>query len=158
MRTKHQAEHRTKGPAGYGVRGGGRRRAGRRRVMALSAAALLLSGLALGARTHAADKEAPTGGDAPAGTAGKGARAGKDVYVASCRTSVEGSRVTAYCHNPNPGADRVQLHVECARWWDIDSDSAPVEVGPTAYAELTQRCWKEVDEAWISHRPVPDRR
>ncbi|MGA4861030.1 hypothetical protein ACPB9J_00115 [Streptomyces lavendulocolor] len=132
--------------------------------MALSAAALLLSGLALGARTHAADKEAPTGKDAPtredapAGTAGKGATAGKDVYVASCRTSVEGSRVTAYCHNPNPGADRVQLHVECARWWDIDSDSAPVEVGPTAYAELTQRCWKEVDEAWISHRPVPDRR
>ncbi|QGV82865.1 hypothetical protein EIZ62_26030 [Streptomyces ficellus] len=105
--------------------------------MALAAGAGLLSPFALGAQTHAAER---------------------DVYVASCRTEVEGSRVTAHCHNPNPGTDRVQLHVECARWWDVDSDSEPVEVGPTAYAELTQRCWKEVGDAWISHQPVSDRR
>ncbi|MDN3297817.1 hypothetical protein QWM81_28015 [Streptomyces ficellus] len=80
----------------------------------------------------------------------------RDEYLASCRTSVEGSRVTAYCHNPYPRTDRVQLHVECDRWWDIDSDSAPVAIGPTAYAELTQRCWKEVRDAWISHQPVRD--
>ncbi|MFF8292341.1 hypothetical protein ACF068_24335 [Streptomyces sp. NPDC016309] len=110
--------------------------AGRSRAGALAATAALLSGVALGAQAHAA---------------------GQEVYVASCRTSVEGSRVTAYCHNPYPGTDRVQLHVECARWWDIDSDSRPVDVGPTVYAELTQRCWKEVGDAWISHRPVNDR-
>ncbi|WP_344364569.1 hypothetical protein [Streptomyces gobitricini] len=135
--TKHQAEYQAEREAAYGWKPGALRRARRRQAVALSATAVLLSGIALAAHTHAAEK---------------------DVYVASCRTSVEGSRVTAYCHNPNPGTDRVQLHVECARWWDIDSDSAPVEVGPTAYAELTQRCWKEVREAWISHQPVPDRR
>lgn len=75
---------------------------------------------------------------------------------ASCRTSVEGSRVTAYCHNPYPRTDRVQLHVECARWWDIDADSAPVDVPPTAYVELTERCWKEVLAAWISHQAAAD--
>ncbi|WP_234334838.1 hypothetical protein [Streptomyces sp. NRRL S-118] len=79
-----------------------------------------------------------------------------EAYAASCRTSVEGSLVTAYCHNPYPDTDRVRLHVECDRWWDIDSDSAPVEVGPTAYAELTERCWKEVRAAWITHEPVRD--
>ncbi|WP_175408748.1 hypothetical protein [Streptomyces sp. TRM64462] len=75
---------------------------------------------------------------------------------ASCRTAVEGSRVVAYCHNPYPRTDRVQLHVECARWWDIDVDSAPVEIPPTAYVELTERCWKEVRTAWITHQAVPD--
>ncbi|ORT57492.1 hypothetical protein BKD26_22860 [Streptomyces sp. CB03238] len=114
-----------------------KRHARHRRAVALAATAALLSGLAVSAQAYAAER---------------------DVYVASCRTSVEGSRVTAYCHNPYPATDRVQLHVECARWWDIDSDSAPVDIGPTAYAELTQRCWKEVDDAWISHQPVPDPR
>ncbi|MFV2118559.1 hypothetical protein ACE14D_08950 [Streptomyces sp. Act-28] len=74
---------------------------------------------------------------------------------ASCRTEAEGSRVTAYCHNPYPRTDRVRLHVECARWWDVDVDSAPVEVPATAYVELTERCWKEVRAAWISHDPLP---
>ncbi|WP_391654155.1 hypothetical protein [Streptomyces tamarix] len=92
----------------------------------------------------------------PAATAGPAAaddrreRAG-----ASCRTEVEGSRATAYCHNPYPRTDRVRLHVECARWWDVDADSAPVEVRATAYVELTARCWKEVRAAWISHDPLP---
>ncbi|MGW0700287.1 hypothetical protein ACWD0A_13440 [Streptomyces sp. NPDC002867] len=74
-------------------------------------------------------------------------------YRADCGTVIEGSKVTAYCHNPYPAADRVQLHVECARWWDVDADSVPVELRPAGYAELTQRCWKEIRAAWISHRP-----
>jgi hypothetical protein len=103
--------------------------------LALGAASALLCGLAVGTQAHADDH---------------------DRYTASCRTSVEGSLVTAYCHNPYPHTDRVRLHVECDRWWDIDSDSAPVEVVPTAYAELTERCWKEVRAAWITHEPVRD--
>ncbi|WP_149180094.1 hypothetical protein [Streptomyces sp. TRM49041] len=74
---------------------------------------------------------------------------------ASCRTEVDGSRVTAYCHNPYPRTDRVQLHVECARWWDVDADSSPVAVAPAAHVELTERCWKEVRAAWVSHQTVP---
>ncbi|NUK26455.1 hypothetical protein HRW16_23985 [Streptomyces lunaelactis] len=74
-------------------------------------------------------------------------------FEADCRTVVEGSRATAYCHNPYPETDRVQLHVECERWWDVDADSAPVSIGPAGYAELTERCWKEIREVWVSHRP-----
>ncbi|WNI25545.1 hypothetical protein [Streptomyces sp. ITFR-16] len=68
-----------------------------------------------------------------------------------CRTSVQGSRVVAYCHNPYPSADRVQLHTECARWWDIDADSAPVAVAPGRTVRLDARCWKDVDSAWVTH-------
>ncbi|MFJ8646931.1 hypothetical protein ACIRNI_12485 [Streptomyces sp. NPDC093546] len=105
----------------------------RTKHLALAAVAALLWGPALSAQAYAENHER---------------------YVASCRTAVEGSRVTAHCHNPYPHTDRVRLHVECDRWWDIDSDSAAVEVGPTAYAELTERCWKEVRAAWITHEPV----
>ncbi|NKY14344.1 hypothetical protein HGA06_09265 [Streptomyces somaliensis DSM 40738] len=94
-----------------------------------------------------AGSAAPVG---PAAADDHGERTG-----ASCRTEVDGSRVTAYCHNPYPHTDRVRLHVECARWWDVDADSAPVEVPATAYVELTERCWKEVGAAWISHDPLP---
>ncbi|MFF3398632.1 hypothetical protein ACFYW6_08955 [Streptomyces sp. NPDC002659] len=73
-------------------------------------------------------------------------------YEADCRTVIEGSRATAYCHNPYPSIDRVRLHVECERWWDIDADSAPVEVGPAGYAELADRCWKEIGAVWVSHQ------
>ncbi|GHB29212.1 hypothetical protein GCM10010377_19110 [Streptomyces viridiviolaceus] len=75
-------------------------------------------------------------------------------FGAACRIRVDGSRVTAYCHNPYPGTDRVSLHVECAHWWDLDSDGAPVEAGPAETVRLTGRCWKEVRSAWISHRRV----
>ncbi|THA22972.1 hypothetical protein E6R18_31700 [Streptomyces sp. A1277] len=70
---------------------------------------------------------------------------------AECRTAVHGSRVIAYCHNPYPSADRVQLHTECARWWDVDADSEPVEVGPGRTVRLDDRCWKEVGSAWVTH-------
>ncbi|MBT2676412.1 MULTISPECIES: hypothetical protein [unclassified Streptomyces] len=73
-------------------------------------------------------------------------------FGAACRIRVSGSHVTAYCHNPYPGTDRVTLHVECARWWDLDSDSSPVEAGPAQTVRLTGRCWKEVGSVWISHR------
>jgi len=76
------------------------------------------------------------------------------VYQADCRTVVDGSRATAYCHNPYPATDRVRLHVECERWWDVDVDSTPVEVGPAGYAQLTDRCWKEIRAVWVSHRPL----
>ncbi|GHD84624.1 hypothetical protein [Streptomyces naganishii] len=72
-------------------------------------------------------------------------------FGATCRTSVSGSRVTAYCHNPYPGTDRVGLHIECARWWDLDSDGSPVDVGPAQTVRLTGRCWMEVRSAWVSH-------
>ncbi|MFJ4815064.1 hypothetical protein [Streptomyces sp. NPDC088801] len=75
-----------------------------------------------------------------------------DPFGAACRIRVTGSKVTAHCHNPYPETDRVSLHVECARWWDIDTDSSPVEAGPAQTVRLTGRCWKEVGDVWISHR------
>ncbi|WP_375165753.1 hypothetical protein [Streptomyces sp.] len=88
------------------------------------------------------------------GGAGKPAGEEPENFGASCRTVVQGSRVTAYCRNPYPVTDRVRLHVECARWWDLDADSAPVDVAPTDYARVTARCWKEVAAAWLTHEPV----
>ncbi|MGX1269115.1 hypothetical protein [Streptomyces phaeoluteigriseus] len=73
---------------------------------------------------------------------------------AECRTSVDGSRVTVFCHNPYAVTDRVSLHVECARWWDLDTDGAPADVGPAVTVRLTGRCWKEVGAAWVSHQRV----
>ncbi|MEU2388273.1 hypothetical protein ABZ606_27040 [Streptomyces sp. NPDC012461] len=75
-----------------------------------------------------------------------------DPFGAACRIRVDGSRVTAYCHNPYPVTDRVSLHVECVRWWDLDADSRPVAAGPAQTVRLTGRCWKEVGSAWVSHR------
>ncbi|MFI1012079.1 hypothetical protein [Streptomyces sp. NPDC020965] len=75
-------------------------------------------------------------------------------YEADCRTEIEGSRATAYCHNPYPVTDRVRLHVECERWWDIDGDSAPADLDPAGYLALTDRCWKEIRAVWVSHQPV----
>ncbi|MET7860937.1 hypothetical protein ABZS81_27770 [Streptomyces sp. NPDC005318] len=77
-----------------------------------------------------------------------------DPYGADCRTSVQGSRVIAYCHNPYPSIDRVQLHTECDRWWDIDADGIPVEVAPGQTVRLDDRCWKEVASVWVSHERV----
>lgn len=84
--------------------------------------------------------------------AGSDAAAADDPFGAACRIGVDGSWVTAYCHNPYPGIDHVRLHIECVRWWDLDSDSAPVAAGPAQTVRLAGRCWKEVGTAWISHR------
>ncbi|MFE6063505.1 hypothetical protein [Streptomyces sp. NPDC056431] len=110
--------------------------------------AVLLTGIAVAAEVRAAPapaEERPV--TAPAAEE-------PENFGASCRTVVQGSTVTAHCQNPYPRADRVRLHVECERWWDIDSDSAPVEVGPADYGKITGRCWKEVRSAWITHQPA----
>ncbi|GAA2277269.1 hypothetical protein GCM10010145_57840 [Streptomyces ruber] len=70
---------------------------------------------------------------------------------AECRTGVHGSRVVAHCHNPYPDADQVRLHVECARWWDLDTDGPPVVADPARTVRLTGRCWQEIGSAWVSH-------
>jgi hypothetical protein len=74
-------------------------------------------------------------------------------FGAECRVRISGSHVVAHCHNPYVRTDRVSLHIECARWWDIDTDSAPVDDGPAVTVRLAGRCWKEVGGAWVSHRP-----
>ncbi|MEX3104735.1 MULTISPECIES: hypothetical protein [unclassified Streptomyces] len=73
-------------------------------------------------------------------------------FGAECRTGVEGSRAVAWCHNPYPDTDRVRLHVECARWWDVDTDTAAVDAGPARTVRLTGRCWKEIRTVWVSHQ------
>jgi len=75
-----------------------------------------------------------------------------DPFGATCRTRVTGSEVTAYCHNPYVATDRVRLHIECDRWWDLDSDGTSVEAGPAQTVRLTGRCWKEVRSVWVSHQ------
>ncbi|MBT2405842.1 MULTISPECIES: hypothetical protein [unclassified Streptomyces] len=77
--------------------------------------------------------------------------AARELFGADCDTEIEGSRVTAYCHNGYPETDLIRLHVECDRWWDVDGDGAAVAVGPAGRVELTSRCWKEVRSAWVSH-------
>ncbi|MET9321472.1 hypothetical protein ABZX75_14975 [Streptomyces sp. NPDC003038] len=78
--------------------------------------------------------------------------ASRDLFGADCDTEIEGSQVTAYCHNGYPETDLVRLHVECDRWWDVDGDSAAVAIGPAGRVELVSRCWKEVRSAWVSHQ------
>ncbi|MCB5168094.1 hypothetical protein LG634_25105 [Streptomyces bambusae] len=78
---------------------------------------------------------------------------GVPLFGSDCDIGIDGSRVTAYCHNPYPRTDLVTLHVECAQWWDVDGDTAPVAVGPAGRVELTGRCWKGVRSAWVGHRP-----
>ncbi|GAB3170528.1 hypothetical protein GCM10027162_11220 [Streptomyces incanus] len=90
--------------------------------------------------------------DAGSGDAGSDGAAADDPFGAACRIGVDGSWVTAYCHNPYPDADHVRLHIECVRWWDLDSDSAPVAAGPAQTVRLAGRCWDAVGAAWISHR------
>ncbi|MGW2083574.1 hypothetical protein [Streptomyces sp. NPDC001880] len=113
------------------------------------------TGILLAASIAAAGLAAPVG-ISLAGRIGAGASTPEaptpDPAGAECRTSVRGSRVVAYCHNPYPSTDRVQLHTECRRWWDIDADATPVDVGPGRTVRLDDRCWKEVGSAWITHR------
>ncbi|MHA5054722.1 hypothetical protein [Streptomyces sp. SD15] len=77
-----------------------------------------------------------------------------DPFGAECRTTVTGSHAVAYCHNPYVNPDRVRLHIECDRWWDLDSDSVPVEAGPAMTVRLTGRCWQEIRSVWVSHQKL----
>ncbi|MEU0400775.1 hypothetical protein ABZ318_11050 [Streptomyces sp. NPDC006197] len=115
---------------------------------AFASVAVLITGTAVATEL----RDAPAPAEEPSATAP--ATGEPEDFGASCRTVVEGSRVTAHCSNPYPRTDRVRLHVECDRWWDVDSDSAPVEVGPADFAQVTGRCWKEVRSAWITHQPA----
>ncbi|MFF0753889.1 hypothetical protein [Streptomyces sp. NPDC004267] len=123
-------------------------RALRRGAAALATATALLTGIAVAAEVRA---DPATVEEAPAPAP---VREDPEDFGASCRTLVQGSVVTAHCQNPFPRTDRVRLHVECARWWDVDTDSAPVAVAPADYARVTGRCWKEVRSAWITHEPA----
>jgi hypothetical protein len=78
--------------------------------------------------------------------------ASPEPFGATCLTRVTGSHVIAYCHNPYVLVDQVSLHIECDRWWDVDSDGAEVAAGPAQTVRLTGRCWKEVRSVWVSHR------
>lgn len=77
--------------------------------------------------------------------------AGAAPTEAECRTAVYGSVGTATCFNPDADADRVQLHIECGRWWDPDVDGRAVEVGPAQAVTLSDRCWKEIRDVWVTH-------
>ncbi|MGA4848037.1 hypothetical protein ACOBQB_17960 [Streptomyces sp. G5(2025)] len=118
--------------------------------MRLSGAVLAALALLVAVPTGAASL-GDTGPDRHA-RAGKPGEREPRPFGAECRTRVHGSAVIAYCHNPYPETDRVRLHVECDRWWDIDVDSAPVEAGPAQTVRLAGRCWKEVRSAWVSHQ------
>ncbi|MFF2849135.1 hypothetical protein ACFVT5_22830 [Streptomyces sp. NPDC058001] len=80
--------------------------------------------------------------------------AASSAATAECRTTVTGSEAVTYCHNPYPQTDRVALHIDCAQWWDVDSDGAPVDAGPATTVRLAGRCWKEIRSVWISHEKV----
>ncbi|MEU0525863.1 hypothetical protein [Streptomyces niveus] len=148
-------------------------RRARKVAASLTVAVLIVAGLAITAlvrdepppppvkKTAVADatgagRATAAADDSRDGREGRGGRGGRerDPFGASCRTTIQGSTVTAFCHNPYPGTDRLQLHVECARWWDVDSDGAPTEAGPARHVQLTGRCWKEVDSAWVTHARV----
>nr|WP_107459375.1 hypothetical protein [Streptomyces colonosanans] len=73
-------------------------------------------------------------------------------FGAQCRVHVTGSHVVAYCHNPYPLTDHVSLHIDCDRWWDIDSDTAPVEAAPAMTVRMTGRCWEKVRTVWVGHQ------
>ena len=73
-------------------------------------------------------------------------------FGSECRVLVTGAHVVAYCHNPYPDTDHVSLHIECAQWWDIDTDTAPAEAGPAMTVRLTGRCWEAVRSAWVTHQ------
>lgn len=119
-------------------------RSTRRRTWALVAAAVAVAGLLAPVAVSAASRAAGEGASS--------APPSPEPSGAECRTTVDGSRVVAHCHNPYPATDLVQLHTECARWWDVDADAEAVAVQPGRTVRLEDRCWKEVGRAWVSHR------
>ncbi|GAA3036540.1 hypothetical protein [Streptomyces glomeratus] len=91
---------------------------------------------------------------------GKGGKSagGTGPFGADCRVRVTGTDVVAHCHNPYPRTDHVSLHIECDPWWDLDTDTAPVDVGPAMTVRLTGRCWARVRSAWVGHAGEPGQR
>ncbi|UQA96204.1 hypothetical protein [Streptomyces halobius] len=70
-----------------------------------------------------------------------------------CRTKVVGSTGTASCFNPNGNNSKVQLHIECKRWYDPDVDTRGMVVGPAQHITLAGRCWQEIADLWVSDVP-----
>ncbi|MHA4818830.1 hypothetical protein ACXZ65_31285 [Streptomyces aculeolatus] len=111
----------------------------------------------LGAAVAVAAAPVLLGAAGPAGAVdGSGADGRGGPTRAECRTAVTGSTVTARCYNAGPYTDAVQLHIECARWWDPDVDGMPMRLDPAEGGELSDRCWFGVDRAWVSHEPIRD--
>ena len=71
--------------------------------------------------------------------------AAPQLFGADCRTAVHGSHVIAYCHNPYPGTDRVSLHIECDRWWDIDIALGIDDDPKPVLADWSDRMYAEHD-------------
>ncbi|MFF3505178.1 hypothetical protein [Streptomyces sp. NPDC003247] len=115
-----------------------------RSVAPVTVAVFVVLSLPYHALPHARGEASPAQAPKPA--------ASPEPFGAECRVTVRGSHVVAYCHNPYAEVDRVRLHIECARWWDLDTDGAPADAGPAMTVRLTGRCWKEVGAAWVSHR------
>ncbi|MFJ6567364.1 hypothetical protein ACIQNU_08070 [Streptomyces sp. NPDC091292] len=108
---------------------------------------VLLTALPYESSPHESDNDPETGSHARVKDA-----AASGAAKAECRTTVTGSEVVAYCHNPYPGTDRVALHIDCAQWWDVDSDSAPVDAGPAMTVRMAGRCWKDIRSVWVTHQ------
>ncbi|MGW1893080.1 hypothetical protein ACWCP6_22975 [Streptomyces sp. NPDC002004] len=119
------------------------------RLIPVFAAILLLVALPYDAASHATREDGRPPARGPGGAADDPPFSGAD-----CRTQVQGSEAVAYCHNPYPDTDRMRLHIECGRWWDIDGDGPPVDAGPAMTVRLDGRCWKEIQSVWISHQRV----
>ncbi|MYZ39767.1 MULTISPECIES: hypothetical protein [unclassified Streptomyces] len=124
----------------------------RRTATALTTALLIATGFAVSSALR--DIPVPVADLSVPASGGGMEPARPDRFGATCRTKIEGSRATASCHNPYPETDRLRLHVECERWWDIDADSEAVEIAAARYAELAERCWMEIRQVWITHERV----
>ncbi|MGW5094567.1 hypothetical protein ACWEQ1_09590 [Streptomyces nodosus] len=92
-----------------------------------------------------------SGRSAPHAGVKTGGRTAPGPFGSDCRVGVTGSHVVAYCHNPYPDTDHVSLHIECGHWWDVDTDTDPVDAGPAMTVRLSGRCWQDVRAAWIGH-------
>ncbi|MFF0729367.1 hypothetical protein [Streptomyces sp. NPDC004134] len=141
-----------------GPRSPGRRTrvSARRRTLLGAAAAVAAVPVLLLTAGPAYATDAPAPAPAPALVAAPGADDRGGPTKAECRTTVTGSTVTARCYNAGPYTDAVQLHIECARWWDPDVDGMRMRLDPAESGELTDRCWFEVAHAWITHEPIRD--
>ncbi|AZM45325.1 hypothetical protein DMB38_05335 [Streptomyces sp. WAC 06738] len=139
-----------------GPRRSGRRTrvSARRRTLLCAAAVAFAAPVLLPAAGPAYAADGPGSLPGPAAVPGADDRGGPT--RAECRTTVTGSTVTARCYNAGPYTDAVQLHIECARWWDPDVDGMRVRLDPAESGELTDRCWFDVAHAWVTHEPIRD--
>ncbi|MEU6221610.1 hypothetical protein ABZ845_29535 [Streptomyces sp. NPDC047022] len=106
----------------------------------------LVTALPYDALSQAPDRQGAAHARAKAGKTPAPQPSGSD-----CQVTVTGSEVVAYCHNAYPDTDHVSLHIECGHWWDLDTDTTPVDAGPATTVRLAGRCWENVRSAWVTH-------